>query len=178
MTWYPATSSGLGDHEKDVVYFDTKPIIGWRAWQIEFIDGEPQSVRSITYPLRWPPRKIMRAHCIFAYQKTQREAFAARPHHSPTVSHSCGIYSVKTSAQARTWTTAAGQQRIIGKVALWGRVLMYSEGAKAEFAYPVNFIVPPTLKENMVGIDHADLCAWLENAYGVEAHVGEEEFIL
>src|SRR6266511_4975191 len=98
-----------------------------------------------------------------------------RPH--TALRHTCGIYATRTPDQAREWSSHFGldgrHQRVVGRVALWGRVLAHSGGWRAELAYPAAFEVPPQLR---VGCQYPTqaLAFWLEARYGVPVQIGGE----
>ena len=116
-----------------------EPITAWRAWEIYESKNRGVLIRSVTWKMRWPPRKPVRAHCLSQIRGTIR---AAPPHSAPDVEHRCGLYAVKNEEQARGWarTSANNRLRIVGKVQLWGRVLVFTEGYLAEYAYPACFL--------------------------------------
>src|ERR671918_2854573 len=54
-------------------------------------------------------------------------------HHSPEPGCTCGIHAVKDPARlARAGRSTA----VVGRVAIWGRVIEHSKGYRAELAYP------------------------------------------
>jgi hypothetical protein len=158
-----------------VIRFGSEPILGWRAWRVRYLDGLPEALESIAQPLGWPGRKPMRAHCLYAWRKRRLWNHHAVSGHgtTPALEHTCGIYATRTPEQARSWSGHFGRdgqdQRVIGRVALWGRVLVHSSGWRAELAYPAEFVVPPKLDH---GLDPEALAFWLEARYGVPAEIG------
>ncbi len=154
--------------------FDSEPI---RAWRIRYREGLPESLQSVAQPLRWPSRKPLRAHCLYAWRRRRFWSHHAFDSHGPTpaLRHTCGIYATRTPDQARAWSSHFGldgrHQRVVGRVALWGRVLAHSGGWRAELAYPAAFEVPPQLED---GLDPEALAFWLEASYGVPVQIGGE----
>jgi hypothetical protein len=166
--------------DAEVVRFGSEPIDGWRAWRVRYDDGEPGALQSIAHGLTWPARRPMRAHCLYAWAKRRLPWPGLPKSHgsAPSLEHSCGLYATATSRQARFWAASAPSesaldQRIIGRVALWGRVLCHSRGWRAELAYPSEFVLPPVLEG---GADLDWLALWLESEFGVPARVGAEEW--
>jgi hypothetical protein len=168
----PMNPAPLGEEEEAALLFDSEPIVGWRAWGLHKF---PRGVSSITYPVCWPARKPMRAHCIMAIAKNERTraSFAARPHDAPASAHVCGIYATKTLDQARSWGQAHAHPRILGRVSLWGRVLLFTAGYRAEYAYPLEFLFPEKLHDKYPA-DADVLMAWLESLYGVPARIAPD----
>jgi hypothetical protein len=152
---------------EEVVFFDSEPVVAWRVWLVATDDGEPQSLRSISYRIRWPKRKPMRAHCLFTLRHPVKGPTGPltppQPHpgeQCPVLSHQCGIYALKEPDDLPKWAPtfsawAPGMPRVIGQVALWGRVLEHELGYRAEYAYPVSFVQP----------EDTDLGDWLEQEY-------------
>jgi hypothetical protein len=57
----------------------------------------------------------------------------AASHRSPEPGCTCGIHAIKDPARlARSGRSAA----VVGRVAMWGRVIEHTKGYRAEFAYP------------------------------------------
>ncbi len=114
----------------------TEPIIAWRAWTCT-----PDGVlRSLVYPRPWP------AHTAVAMDPLAVRAVCMRghtSHHPPHRTCGCGWYGVKTVAQVLTWVRFRQsmdklppvRRIVIGRVALWGRVIEHEAGYRAEFAY-------------------------------------------
>jgi len=116
----------------------TTPVVGWRAWRVG-----PDQLESIVYSDSvWLPGKPINAVC--AWQGTAAE--------TPSRDCGCGIHATKTMREAMTWLrpcrmpgcilehrhTALGA-RILGRVALWGKVIEHKNGWRGEFAYPQVF---------------------------------------
>lgn len=134
-----------------IIPFAIEPIEAWRAWRaVETRQG--LRLASITYRVRWPVRKPMRAHCLrqlnrAAWESHQRYMVSLphmglRPHLCPNMEHRCGIYALREEDAARKWASSmlgglAGGN-VVGRVLLWGRVLLYEHGYIAEYAYPLS----------------------------------------
>src|SRR5690349_10085801 len=111
-------------------------IRAWRAWRVgvfEPASGAPAEVflRSCVHDAYWTPRDPVSARCV--------------EHVRPSLSCGCGIYAVTTREAALEWaqTTARAVPMpfVIGEVHLWGRVLRYSSGYRAQYAYPYSLEV-------------------------------------
>jgi hypothetical protein len=106
---------------------------GWRVWRLGTY--EPRAphraqeifLRSCVFGDYWPASEPIRARC--------------RQHAHPVLTCECGIYAVASREQAVEWAYWALEHVpnpfVIGEVQLWGRVLQYTEGYRAEYAYPL-----------------------------------------
>lgn len=146
--WSPAAAGGLfrnsalgsESEEPETLLFDSEPIVAWRAW---LVNSDKQALRSATYAIKWPKRKPMHAHCLTAFFKVGKDLYAANPHVCPCLHHSCGVYAVLDESAARIWVGGVGA--VVGRVALWGRVLRFEKGYRAEYAYPIDLLDNPLL---------------------------------
>jgi hypothetical protein len=152
---------------EELLFFDSEPIIAYRVWGLSWLNGEPEALRSITYRIRWPKRKPMRAHCLFNIRSGKPSVHPSED--APVIGHTCGIYAVKTVEQTETWRPAAYNRaelekeiKIVGTVALWGRVLRHANGYRAEMAYPQEILSIETNPEDAEQLGH-----WLETTYGI-----------
>jgi hypothetical protein len=111
-------------------------IRAWRAWRVGVFEparGGPPEVflRSCVHDAYWTPRDPVVTRCV--------------EHVRPTLSCGCGIYAVTTREAALEWaqTTARAMPMplVIGEVHLWGRVLRFSSGYRAQYAYPYSLEV-------------------------------------
>jgi len=111
-------------------------IRAWRAWRVgvfEPASGAPPEVflRSCVHDAYWTPGEPVIARCA--------------AHTRPSLSCGCGIYAVTTRDAALEWaqTTARAMPMplVIGEVHVWGRVLRFSSGYRAQYAYPYSLEV-------------------------------------
>ena len=104
-------------------------IVGWKAWQVTK-DGR---LSSYYYNLYWSPREAKQATC----QKTHI-GFGI-PHNRC----SCGIYAAKSFNELKRAVDLFPFElgAVVGRVALWGRVIEHEFGWRAEFAYPLSFSI-------------------------------------
>jgi hypothetical protein len=103
---------------------DPEPLIGWRAWRLERRDGQIR-LASLTRADVWPPRDAMRARC-------PRQGHRGVP--SPACT--CGLYaadSPRALAGAGVFGLEVG---VVGPIAMWGRVVEHTNGARSAVAYP------------------------------------------
>lgn len=139
----------------DVVY-------GWRSWGVRKATTKAglTVLQSITHrEAFWQPRATMEAVCP---RSTGRANGVARKGHEVPDSHcSCGLYSAKNRKHLMTM----GYHRyggdlfhVIGRVALWGKVIEGSQGWRSQFGYPAELYLP---------FEAWHLAEQLEDAYGV-----------
>lgn len=125
----------IGSATPDLV----EPIEAWRAWRVCVDHLEPPRV----FRLRaarcrderpWPPRKADPARCFLEHGS------------APLEGCTCGYYAYKDLDGLR-----AGMRRrefwpvVIGRVVLWGKVIVAERGYRAQYAYPKELYVGPGL---------------------------------
>jgi hypothetical protein len=124
----------------------TEALTAWRAWA--YTDA---GLRALTGRDVWPGEP-QRARC-------------AHEHDAPAPACHCGWYGAKRLATGLSWTRAywdvrKGHTAVVGRVALWGRVMEHEHGYRAEYAYPQALYV--------VGAERA--ARHLERLYHVEVY--------
>lgn len=107
-----------------------EPVVGWRSWGL--LPHDPTEPRLAPFAgelAGWPAGVATTAVC---------PGQTGEPHAAPRVGCSCGLYAHKTIGQL--W---AGHPPMVnapavawGTVALWGRVLEYETGYRAEYGCP------------------------------------------
>jgi hypothetical protein len=102
---------------------DVEPILAWRSWTLTGRrDGEGLLLRPVTAGSRpWRPQEIAQATCRLAWS-----------HEAPNVDCSCGLYATQDLELLRRTRCPA----VLGRVALWGRVIEHDQGYRARFGYP------------------------------------------
>ncbi|MFL5688246.1 MAG: hypothetical protein ACJ77I_04600 [Chloroflexota bacterium] len=112
------------------------PILAWRIWRLRL---DPD--RGVAEPVL--------ESCVYGDAWPERAAFAADcpEHRQPVPDCGCGIYAVTARDAAAQWAlwaqSAVPHPIVLGRVQLWGRILPYSAGYRAEFAYPYDLEVLP-----------------------------------
>jgi hypothetical protein len=101
----------------------TEPLMAWRAWALTGrSDGTDLLLRPVASRSRpWRPREIAEAVCK-----------SARFHHAPEPGCTCGLHATNGYELLRKTRCPA----VLGRVALWGRVIEHELGYRSQFAYP------------------------------------------
>jgi hypothetical protein len=119
--------------------------VGWRVWDVVEVEGMLR-LSSVVYREIWEPGAELKARC--------RRSLAAHPwarmplHEPPNADCCCGIYAIRSPRAA---AVSLGREvtrrerplcRVLGTVALWGRVVEASHGWRAQLGYPTALFVP------------------------------------
>lgn len=136
-------------------------VLAWRQWGVVSHRGGTLRLTALTQRAIWPPRGRLVAEC---------PAGQVQQHLPPEPGCSCGIYAVKNGSEFHphmlrsniVWRgSAESVPWVVGKVALWGRVLEFTDGFRAQYAYPyVLWSAGLTAGERIA----------LGDAYGVEVY--------
>jgi hypothetical protein len=99
-----------------------EPLVGWRYWRVE-----DHALLSLTRTVRWPALEQYEADC----------RLRARHGPVPAAGCHCGIYAAKDLDALRELATPnLRSPLVVGKVALWGRVIPAEHGYRAQYGYP------------------------------------------
>jgi hypothetical protein len=117
------TSSELWLTHGFAVEREDEPVIAWRAWALSgHRDGVGMLLRPVAGRSRpWKPLEVAEAACK-----------AARFHAAPNIDCTCGLHGARDPDLLRKAKAPA----VLGRVALWGRVIEHQHGYRAQFAYP------------------------------------------
>lgn len=135
------------------------------------------------YAAVWEPRAEAAAFCrrSFAYLPWGRMPL----HTAPAADCVCGIYGAARIDLARPFLGAPGRDavlwRVLGSVALWGRVVEAELGWRAELGYPTGLYVPEQHRARRRGWRRRRLrpsaLAEALGVYGVPVEVGTPELV-
>ena len=118
------------------------PVVGWRVWVVMDTE-EGLRLGSVIHEGRWTPGTTALAAC-----RRQEDVFAAPlpPHPTPSAECACGFHAARDSVDALAYLRGRDDPttvcRIVGEVALWGRLVETERGWRASAAYPVRLYVP------------------------------------
>lgn len=110
--------------------FGVEAIVAWRAWEVvDFVfrgGATEKRLAPYTAHMPWEPMERMEAICT-----------SGGHHEAPWQTCSCGIWAVRDRETAE----GVGPE-VIGSVYLWGRVLEFEKGYRAQYAYPKELVAP------------------------------------
>ncbi|MFY9457717.1 MAG: hypothetical protein WAP23_02195 [Candidatus Spechtbacterales bacterium] len=104
--------------------------IGYRTWGIYKYEKDGSFVLfSDIGRVIWPKREELVAKCSKIH---------LRAHTSPFPRCQCGIYAMNSMEDVRNSVEDIRRKTFAGEVKLWGTILAYTEGVRAQFAYPAS----------------------------------------
>jgi hypothetical protein len=121
---------------------EAAPVTAWRAWVVtETAAG--LRLGSVLHDELWPPATTALAVC------RRREELFSEPlpsHPTPTLECGCGFHAARDPVDAFSYLRGRDEPatvcRILGEVALWGRLIATEAGYRAAAAYPVRLYAP------------------------------------
>jgi hypothetical protein len=141
-----ATSLALAQADASRVPDFVEPLEAWRVWRLCRREGRV-TLQSAFADAPWEPGIPLSATCPKRHRSVWRPwRTETERHEAPDIACSCGIYGVRSLAAARWYLESQGvlrfTDRVIGRVALWGDVVVSEGGWRASFAYPIEIFVP------------------------------------
>lgn len=126
----PRAGAGPGLDPQAKAPDSIEPVVGHRAWG--YNNGH---LTSSNAGLVWPAGKASEAECV-------RGHGIGGTHAAPQEGCSCGLYAADQPA-GKVWASSASNQSVYvwGTVSGWGKVLKYTRGWKAQYAYPKSLMV-------------------------------------
>jgi hypothetical protein len=139
---------------------EAAPVRGWRAWVVtETTDG--LRLGSVLHDEIWVPGTTALATC-----RRREDLFAdpLPPHATPRLECGCGFHAARDAADALSYLRGRDEPatvcRILGEVALWGRLVETEAGWRAAAAYPVRLYAPDDSIAEALAVYGADVvCA-------------------
>jgi hypothetical protein len=118
----------------------------WRVWRVGMRDGRVV-LKSVFSGSVWEPAVPLTAVCTKRHRPRWRPwRLEPNDHPAPDLDCRCGIYGVQSAAAARSYLESqpllGREERVIGRVALWGTVVEGQLGWRASHAYPIELFVP------------------------------------
>jgi hypothetical protein len=127
-----------------------RPAVGWKVWRID----EEHHLRSVLYGDLWPVDEPVRATC---------RRLVHSSHEAPARGCECGIHAGRELGAWDHYLAIDAENRVFGRVLLWGSTLEGAHGWRAAQARPVEIFVPPA-------VTNPEQVAEGLFAYGVPVH--------
>jgi hypothetical protein len=126
---------------------ELRPAVGWKVWRVD----EHGLLRSVLYGDLWPADEPVHASC------------KRLNHDAPHQGCECGIHAGRELAAWEHYLAVDIENRVFGRVLLWGATLEGAHGWRAAEARPVEIFVPSAVTDQAEVAER--LCA-----YGVAVH--------
>jgi hypothetical protein len=120
---------------------EAAPVIGWRVW-IVTATADGLRLGSVLHDEVWAPGTTALASC-----RRHDDVFAEPmpPHPTPSPNCGCGFHAARDPVDAVSYLRGRNEPatvcRLLGEVALWGRLVETEAGWRAAAAYPVRLYV-------------------------------------
>jgi hypothetical protein len=141
-----STSLSLADDESLQAPDYVEAMEAWRVWRVGMRDGHVV-LKSVFSASVWEPAVPLTAVCTRRH-RPRRRPWRLEPigHPAPDLDCRCGIYGLQSASAARSYLESqpllGREERVIGRVALWGTVVEGALGWRASHAYPIELFVP------------------------------------
>jgi hypothetical protein len=139
-------SLALAEPDVDLIPDFVEPVEAWRVWRAAVREGGVV-LQSLFAGVVWEPLVPLVASCTGGH-RSRWAPWRRTPndHPAPEPDCRCGIYGLRSVAAARSYLELppllCPDDRVIGRVALWGDVVEGTRGWRASHAYPVELFVP------------------------------------
>ena len=123
-----------------------EPVEAWRVWRVSMSQSRVV-LQSLYAGVSWEPAVPLVASCTGGH-RSRWAPWRERPndHPAPELDCRCGIYGLRSVAAARSYLETppllCRDDRVIGRVALWGDVVEGPSGWRASHAYPIDLFLP------------------------------------
>jgi hypothetical protein len=140
------TAMSLAELDTGPIPDFAEPVEAWRVWRVSMSQGRVV-LQSLHAGVIWEPEVPLVASCTGRH-RSRWSPWRKKPndHPAPELDCSCGIYGVRSAAAARSYLETppllCRDDRVIGRVALWGDVVEGPSGWRASHAYPLELFVP------------------------------------
>ena len=124
---------------------ELQPAVGWKIWRVEKKPDRTR-LRSVLYGDVWPFDDPLEATC----RRLLRSA-----HEAPCRGCGCGIHAARELSAWEHYLSVDEDERVFGRVLLWGATIEGASGWRAAYAVPVELVVPAAVA------DAADVAAGL-----------------
>jgi hypothetical protein len=144
-----AASLALADSDANSAPDYAEVLEAWRVWRIAMLQGRVV-LQSLFARAVWEPGVPFVASCTGG-QRSRWAPWRTQPnvHTAPELECCCGVYGVQSVAAARSYLEKppllCRDDRVIGRVALWGDVVEGPLGWRASHAYPIELLVPASV---------------------------------
>ena len=128
-----------------------RPAVGWKVWRVD----EEARLLSVLYGDLWPVDEPVRATCRRVVHSS---------HEAPARGCECGIHAGRELGAWGHYLAIDAENRVFGRVLLWGSTLEGAHGWRAAEARPVEIFVPSA-------VTNQEEVAEGLRAYGVPVHV-------
>jgi hypothetical protein len=141
-----ASSQAFLDFDLGPIPDYVEPVEAWRVWRVAMRQGRVV-LQSLFVGAVWEPGAPLVASCSGGH-RSRWAPWRRKPndHPAPELECRCGIYGVQSVAAARSYLEKppllCRDDRVIGRVALWGEVVEGPLGWRASHAYPIELFVP------------------------------------
>jgi hypothetical protein len=136
---------------------EAAPVRGWRVWVVAHTAAGPR-LRSVLHDEIWAAGATALAVC-----RRHDDLFAEPlpPHAAPGLECGCGFHAARDPVDALSYLRGRDEPaticRILGEVALWGRLVETEAGWRASAAYPVRLYVADEAVAGALSVYGADV---------------------